>query len=262
MIRIVVPGAAGKMGKMIVEALAERPGEVILGGAVERPGHTALGQPASAPGSTVVSDDLAAVMPGADAIIDFTAPEATRGIVELAARHKVAAVIGTTGLSADTRAAIFHAGATIPIVVSPNFSIGVNLLLELVEQAARKLGPTFDLEVVEFHHRAKRDAPSGTAIAIAEALARGRDADLSQVKRYSREGDVGARIPGEIGVVAVRGGDIVGEHIAHFLGAAERLEIAHRATSRLIFARGAVHAAIWSADKPPGVYSMRDVLNG
>jgi 4-hydroxy-tetrahydrodipicolinate reductase len=207
-----------------------------------------------------VTDDLDAALAVSDVIIDFTAPEATRAAVERAAARNVAAVIGTTGLGPDARAAIMRAGAKIPVVLSPNFSLGVNLLCGLAEQAARALGPDFDLEVVELHHRQKRDAPSGTAIAIAEALARGRDLDLGTAKRFAREGDVGPRRPGEIGVVAVRGGDVVGEHTAYFFGPAERLELTHRAGSRAIFARGAVRAAQWVVGKPPGVYSMRDVL--
>jgi 4-hydroxy-tetrahydrodipicolinate reductase len=177
-----------------------------------------------------------------------------------AAHHRVAGVIGTTGLSAEARAAIMHAGATVPLVVAPNFSLGVNLLCGLVEQAARALGEDFDLEVVELHHRAKRDAPSGTAIAIAEAMARGRGLDYPSARRYAREGDVGPRRTAEIGVVAVRGGDVVGEHTAYLLGPNERLELTHRATSRAVFARGAVRAAAWVVKQPPGVYSMRDVL--
>jgi 4-hydroxy-tetrahydrodipicolinate reductase len=257
-IRVAVPGAAGKMGRMVIAALAERGGEARLAAAIERPGHAELGREA-APGVTLV-DDVAGALAQAQVYIDFTAPAATVRAVELAAERGVAAVIGTTGLGDADRAAIARAAARIPIVLSPNFSLGVNLVLGLVEQAARALGPEFDLEVVELHHRAKRDAPSGTAIAIGEALARGRGTTLAATKKYAREGDVGARPDGEIGVVAVRGGDVVGEHTAHFLGPAERIEITHRAGSRQIFARGAVRAALWVVGRPPGVYGMKDVL--
>ena len=257
MIRAVVPGAAGKMGKMLCDAIAADAG-VSLHAAVERKGHAGVGTEA-APGIPIV-DDFTAALDGADVYIDFTAPEATKSLVEDAARRRVAAVIGTTGLAPEARAAIFHAAAHIPVVVAPNFSLGINLLLGLAEQAARALGPEYDLEVVEVHHRLKRDAPSGTAIALAEALARGRDTNLAEVKRYAREGDIGPRADDEIGVVAVRGGDVVGEHTVLFLGPAERIELVHRAGSRLLFARGAVRAAAWVAGKPPGVYSMKDVL--
>ena len=257
MIRAVIPGAAGKMGAMLLEAL-RADAHVVLHAAVERKGHAAVGTAAAA--GVTVGDDFDAALDGADVYIDFTAPEATGVLVALAARKRVAAVIGTTGLSPEARTAIFHAAADIPVVVAPNFSLGVNLLLGLAEEATRALGPDFDVEVNEVHHRHKRDAPSGTAIAIAEALARGRDVDLAAVRRYARDGDVGPRPDGEIGVQAVRGGDVVGEHTVLFLGPAERVEITHRAGSRLIFARGAVRAAAWVAGKPPGVYSMKDVL--
>ena len=268
MIRVAVPGAAGKMGRMVIEALAgdrarrehdqERAAEVCLVAAVERPGHPDVGR-AAAPG-VPIGDDLEAALARADVYIDFTAPAATALAVALAARRDVAAVIGTTGLDAAARAAVEAAATRVPVVLAPNFSLGVNLLLGLAEQAARALGPEFDLEIVELHHRAKRDAPSGTAIALGEALARGRGARWDEVKRQSREGDVGPRPAGEIGAVAVRGGDVVGEHTAYFLGPAERIELTHRATSRAVFARGAVRAAAWVVGKPPGLYAMKDVL--
>ncbi len=257
MIRAVIPGAAGKMGAMLIQAI-RGDGRVTLHAAVERKGHGAVGSEA-APGIPI-GDDFARALEGADVYIDFTAPEATGALVAQAAARRVAAVIGTTGLTPESRAAIFHAAADIPVVVAPNFSLGVNLLLGFAEEASRALGPDYDVEVVEIHHRHKRDAPSGTAIALAEALARGREADLALVKRFSREGDVGARPDGEIGVQAVRGGDVVGDHTVMFLGPAERIELTHRAGSRLIFARGAVRGAAWVAGKPPGVYSMKDVL--
>jgi 4-hydroxy-tetrahydrodipicolinate reductase len=257
-IRVALPGAAGRMGRMLLEAIAARAPHVALAAAVERAGNAAVGETV-APGVAIGIDPIAA-LGRADVYIDFTAPEATAKYVELAAEKNVAAVIGTTGLTPEARAAIMRAAARLPIVLSPNFSLGVNLLVELVEKAARVLGPDFDCEVVEIHHRMKKDAPSGTAIALAQGMARGRDAALDEVKRFSREGDVGARPPGEIGVVAVRGGDVVGEHTAHFLGPAERIELTHRAGSRAIFARGAVRAAEWVVGKPPGIYAMKDVL--
>jgi 4-hydroxy-tetrahydrodipicolinate reductase len=255
-IRCVVPGAGGRMGRMVIDAIAAA-SEVVLAAATERKGHELVGQVVD---GVTVGDDFAAALAGADVYIDFTAPDATAAHVAAAAQRRVAGVIGTTGLSAEARAALMHAGATVPLVVAPNFSLGVNLLCGLVEQAARALGDDFDLEVVEVHHRAKRDAPSGTAIAIAEAMARGRGLDYPSARRYAREGDVGPRRAGEIGVVALRGGDVVGEHTAHLLGPNERLELTHRAGSRAVFARGAVRAAAWVVRQPPGVYSMRDVL--
>lgn len=261
-VRVAVPGAAGKMGRMVIEALAERPKEAQLVAAIERAGHASLGK-AAHPG-VLITDDLPAALSTVDVYIDFTTPAATVRAVELAAeRGSVAAVIGTTGMDEAARAAVAKAAARIPVVMAPNFSIGVNLLVKLVEDAARTLcGIDWDLEIVELHHKAKRDAPSGTAIAIAEAGARGRRVSLDKVKRYAREGDVGARPVDEIGVVAVRGGDVVGEHTAYFLGAAERIELTHRATSRAIFARGAVQAALWVAagGRKPGLYGMKDVL--
>ncbi len=255
--RVVVPGAAGKMGKMVIEAVLAAGGAVA--GAIERPGHAAVGS-AAAPG-VLVADDFAAALGGADVYIDFTAPEAAAAHIEAAAGRGVAAVIGTTGLGPDARAAIMHAGARIPVVVAPNFSLGVNLLAALVEQAARALGEGYDLEILELHHRQKRDAPSGTALALGEALGRGRGVDFAAARRSGRDGDVGARTAGEIGVHAVRGGDVVGEHTAFFFGAGERLELTHRATSRAVFAHGAVRAAGWVVGKVPGVYSMKDVLS-
>jgi 4-hydroxy-tetrahydrodipicolinate reductase len=233
------------MGRMVIDAIAAAPG-MVLGAATERRDSPDIGQVID---GVTIGADFAASLAGADVYIDFTAPEAT-------AAHVAAA----TGLPAEARAALIHAGASIPIVVSPNFSLGINLLCGLVEQAARALGDEFDLEVVEVHHRAKRDAPSGTAIAIAEAMARGRGLDFPTARRFAREGDVGPRPTGEIGVVALRGGDVVGEHTAHFLGPNERIEVTHRAASRAVFARGAVKAAAWVVKQPPGVYSMRDVL--
>ena len=240
-LRIVVPGKTGRMGRMVIESVAETEGVTLAAG---------LGR----------IDDVAGAFAAADVYIDFTGPEATGKLAEMAARHKVAGVVGTTGLGPESRAALLKAAAEIPIVVAPNFSIGVNLVALMAEQAARVLGEEFDLEVVEVHHRAKRDAPSGTALALAEALARGRGRALDDLKRTTRDGDVGARPAGEIGILAVRGGDVVGDHHVHFLGPAERIELVHRAGSRALFARGAVKAARWVAGKAPGIYSMRDVL--
>lgn len=256
MIRLCVLGASGRMGAQVLEVAARRD-DVQVTGAADRPGSPLIG---TVLGGVTVTDDVRAALQSADAYIDFTAPAATAATARAAAELGVAAVIGTTGLDPDAEAALETLAARAPVLVSPNFSLGVNLLFALAERAARALGDDFDLEVLELHHKRKRDAPSGTAIALAEALARGRGLDYDQAHRYAREGDVGARPPGEIGVVAVRGGDIVGEHTAYLIGELERIEITHRASSRAIFADGAVRAATWLANKAPGRYSMTDVL--
>jgi 4-hydroxy-tetrahydrodipicolinate reductase len=254
--RIAVPGACGRMGQMVIAAIAETPG-VALAAAVERAGHARLGEEA-APGIRI-GDDLAGALAVADVYIDFTGPAATVRAAEIATERGVPAVIGTTGLSEAEQAVVRRAATRVPVVQAPNFSLGVNLLLGLVEQAARSL-PDYDLEIVELHHGQKRDAPSGTALALGEAGALGRGVAFADTRRTAREGDVGARPRGEIGVLAVRGGDVVGEHTVYLFGAGERIELSHRATSRAVFARGAVRAAAWVVGKAPGLYSMKDVL--
>jgi 4-hydroxy-tetrahydrodipicolinate reductase len=257
-IGVCVPGARGRMGQRVIELLGARADELRLVAAVERPGHADLGRDVA--GGVPLTDDLAAGIARADVYIDFTVPSATAAAARAAAAAKTAAVIGTTGLDRAAEDAIAALAARAPVVAAPNFSLGVNLLLALAENAARALGPEFDLEVVDLHHRDKRDAPSGTAIALADALARGRGLRLADVKRYAREGDIGPRPDGEIGVSTLRGGDAVGEHTALFLGPGERLELCHKAGSRAIFAAGALRAAAWVKGRAPGRYSMRDVL--
>jgi 4-hydroxy-tetrahydrodipicolinate reductase len=267
-IRLAVPGASGRMGKMVIEAIAERPNDAVLAAALERSGHGAVGMPAAIGSDVRVTTDVPGALRLVDAYVDFTSPASSVAFAQAAAAMaaaggpRVAAVIGTTGLTPDERQALARAAEHIPMVFAPNFSLGVNMLLGLVEQAARSLGPDFDLEVVEIHHKLKKDAPSGTAIAIGEALARGHGTTYDTVKCYERSGNVGARPDGEIGVMALRGGDVVGEHTAYLFGAGERIEISHRATSRTIFARGAVRAALWVAapGRAAGMYSMKDVL--
>lgn len=254
MIRLCVLGAGGRMGKKVLELCAAE-ASVRVVAAVERAGSDVLGAEV-VPGVRVTAD-MGAALADADVYIDFTAPEATLEAARAAHERGVAAVIGTTGLGSDALAVLDALSARVPVLMAPNFSLGVNLLLGLAERAARALGPAFDLEVVEIHHRHKRDAPSGTALAVAEALARGRD---SMHVRAARAGDIGPRGASEIGVMAVRGGDVVGEHTAYFLGPDERLEITHRAGSRTIFAAGALRAAMYVAGKPAGRYTMADVL--
>jgi len=263
LIRLCVLGPSGRMGKAVLEAAqgvtnaSGRGDGVTVTAAVDRGEAAGIGGEV-APGVRATTD-IGAALDASDVYIDFTTPASTRGAAIAATPRRRAAVIGTTGLSAADDEAIAALAQVAPIVVAANFSVGVNLLLGLVKQAARAL-PDWDAEVVETHHRMKRDAPSGTALAIARSIAAGRGVDYDAVKRHTRDGDIGPRPAGEIGVSTVRGGDVIGEHVATFFGAAERIEIAHRATSRAIFAAGAVRAAAWVAGKPPGRYDMLDVL--
>lgn len=263
-LRLVVPGAAGKMGRMILKVISETPTTELVA-AIERPASTLLGQDAGVvaglPSLGVpLRSDLDVALAQADVIIDFTAPAATAWTVSRAAEHEVGMVIGTTGLGEAEKRAIWHAAESIPIVLSANMSLGVNVLFGLLAEAATALGKDYDVEIVELHHRHKKDAPSGTALAMANVVAEASGRDLSQHARYGRHGDVGARSPEEIAILAIRGGDIVGEHTAYFCGFGERLEITHRASSRETFARGAVRAAEWLRDRDPGLYDMQDVL--
>ncbi len=244
------------MGRALIDAAAGR-SDVRVVAAVDRPDAAGLGVQV---GPVIATSDPAAGLEACDVYIDFTSPAATRVLAMLAVEHKCPAVIGTTGLTAEDEAAIDALAKVAPIVVAANFSLGVNLLLGLVKQAAQMLGTEWDAEVVETHHRAKRDAPSGTALMIARAIAAGHGSDYEAVKRHSRDGDIGPRPQGQIGVSTVRGGDVIGEHTASFFGPAERIEISHRASSRAIFAAGALRAAAWVVGKPPGRYDMLAVL--
>jgi len=245
------------MGRAVIDAAAGRD-DVRVSAAVDRPGAPGLG--AQVATGVEATSELAAGLAASDVYVDFTSPASTRAAAHLARGGKHAAVIGTTGLSRDDEAAIDALAEVAPVVVAANFSLGVNLMLGFVKTAARVLGTEWDAEVVEAHHRAKRDAPSGTALMIARAIAAGHGVDYDTVKRHTRDGDVGARPRGEIGVSTVRGGDVIGEHTAFFFGPAERLEITHRASSRGIFAAGALRAAAWVVGQPPGRYDMLAVL--
>jgi 4-hydroxy-tetrahydrodipicolinate reductase len=262
MVKVVVTGAAGRMGTQIVRLVRETEG-LALCGAVERPG-VAVGQDAGVlaglgPVGVLVQDDLAKALPGADAVIDFTSHEASARNAELCAERGVALVIGSTGFTPEAKARVAAAARKAAVVLSPNMSVGVNVLFELVRQAAKVLGDGYDVEIVELHHKKKRDAPSGTAVRLGEVAAEalGRDHDALA---YSRHGILGERPPWQIGVQTLRGGDVVGEHTVFFCGEGERLELTHRATSREQFARGAVRAAAWIAGRPAGLYDMADVL--
>jgi len=256
MVRVCVLGPSGRMGRALLDAAASTP-ELTVCSAVDREGAPEVGRQVAP--DVIATSDLAAGLSGADVYIDFTTPSSTVAAARTATSLRKPAVIGTTGLDAEAREALAALCEVAPVVVSANFSLGVNVVLGLVKRAARAL-PGWDPEVVEIHHRQKRDAPSGTAIAIGQAIADGRGVDYDQVHRYERAGDVGPRTDDEIGVMALRGGDIIGEHTAFFFGQHERIEIAHRATSRAIFAFGALRAAAWAARQPPGRYDMLDVL--
>ena len=255
--RVCVLGPSGRMGRAVIDAAAGRD-DVRIVAAVDRSDAGGLGVEVT--NGVISSADLASGFDASDVYIDFTAPSSTRAAAMAARSRKHAAVIGTTGLSSDDEAAVDALAEIAPVVVAANFSLGVNLMLGLVRTAARALTNEWDAEVVETHHRAKRDAPSGTALMIARAIAAGHGSNYDDVKRHTRDGDVGPRPRGEIGVSTVRGGDVIGEHTAFFFGGAERIEITHRASSRAIFAAGALRAAAWVVGKPPGRYDMLAVL--
>ena len=261
---VVVCGAAGRMGRLLV-ALAREDDGLRVAGAVEAPGHPAVGRDAGevAGGGALgirIHDDLASVGRAGQVVIDFTAPAAALAHARVAADYGAALVVGTTGLDADQARALHTCAARTRAVIAPNMSVGVTVLTELVAAAARLLDPSFEIEIVEIHHHAKKDAPSGTALALGRAAAAARGRDFQRVARLAREGLVGARGADEIGIVGLRAGDAVGDHTVVFGGLGERLELTHRAQSRDCLARGALRAARWVAGRPPGVYTMRDVL--
>ncbi len=262
--KIGIAGCAGRMGRMLAATVVETRGAELVGGS-ERADHEALGADlgtlagASAAG-VLVSSDPARMFAGADVVIDFTTPDLTFEHARLAVASGTALVVGTTGLKAEHEAALAQAAAKVAVVQAANMSVGVNLLLGLVRQVAAILDDGFDIEIVEMHHRHKVDAPSGTALALGREAAGGRGVALDEVARRVRDGLVGARPAGEIGFATLRGGDVVGEHTVIFAAEGERIELTHKASSRAIFARGAVRAALWTQGRPPGRYSMRDVL--
>jgi 4-hydroxy-tetrahydrodipicolinate reductase len=266
MIKAVVTGAAGRMGSRIINVLASSEG-IRLSGAAERKGHAMVGQdscgPAGLPSGAVlilITDDLGAALAGGDVLIDFTFPEASLINLKACAEQGKAAVIGSTGFSKEQLAEVNKYVQKIPCVLSPNMSVGVNVCFKVLADLAKILGPDFDAEIVEWHHRLKKDAPSGTAVRMGEVVARALGRDYSKVAKYHREGMTGARTHEEIGMQTVRGGDIVGEHTVYFIGMGERVELTHRAHTRDMFARGAVRAAKWVMGKKPGLYDMQDVL--
>lgn len=241
MTKIIITGAKGRMGRALV-ACAPQHRNIQIVGEIDQ------------------GDDLAAVLERADVVVDFSTHSATPQIAALCAQHSRALVIGTTGHNDTETFEIKKARAHIPIVWSSNFSTGVNTLFWLTRKAAEILGPDYDLEIVEMHHRHKRDAPSGTAKTLAEILAQVRNLHLNEAARHGRHGITGERKPGEIGIHSVRGGDVVGDHTVLFATTGERLELTHRASSRETFAHGALRAAEWVVKQPPGLYDMQDVL--
>jgi len=257
MVKVAVTGAAGKMGSLIAELASKEP-ELKLVGLTERPDSELLGKELF--GAKVYSS-IEEIEEKPKVVIDFTVPEATLKLLEEAKKLGVALVIGTTGFSEEERRKIEQASASLPIVFSPNMSLGVNLLFKLVAEVTKALKDKgYDIEIFEIHHRFKKDAPSGTAMKLAEIIAESLGRELSEVAVYGRKGIVGERKPEEVGVLAARMGDVVGEHTVYFATLGERLELTHRATSRETFARGALVAAKWVASKKPGLYSMFDVL--
>lgn len=262
--KIAIVGAAGRMGRMLVAAVVQAEGAVLVGGS-EATGHPDLGKDLGVLAgldaqAVVLTSDTRALFEAADAVIDFTVPAATAAHAALAAETGTVLVIGTTGLQVQHQDAIERAANKTALVQAANYSVGVNVLQGLVEQAARILPEIYDIEIVEMHHRHKVDAPSGTALALGHAAAKGRDVNLDDVADKVRDGITGARRSGDIGFATLRGGDVVGDHTVMFAGPGERVEITHKAASREIFASGAVRAAIWACGQKPGLYSMQDVL--
>lgn len=262
--RVGVVGCAGRMGRAVLHEVLAAP-DLVLAGGVERSGHPELGRDlgllAGAPAAGVVAqDDLGALLATADALIDFSAPEASLEHARACAERGRPLVIGTTGFSAEQDLELSRLAGQFPLLVAPNMSLGVNLLLLLTKQVAQALGPEFDIEILEMHHRQKRDAPSGTALALGRAAAEGRNIRLEEAAIRVRDGLTGPRQRGTIGFATLRGGDVVGDHTVIFAGDGERIVLQHLAADRRIYARGAVAAARWLVGRPPGRYGMRDVL--
>lgn len=261
--RIGIVGASGRMGRMLIEATL-KDGLVALGGAFDLPGSPAVGRPVSElvglPSDIKVSDDLAGGLAGVDCLIDFTRPEGTLGHLELCRQAGVAMVIGTTGFDAEGKAAIEAAARDIPVVFAPNMAVGVNVVFKLLDMASRIMSQGYDIEIVEAHHRMKIDAPSGTALRMGEVVAAALGRDLDECAIYGREGVTGERDPSTIGFATVRGGDIVGDHTVMYCGIGERVEITHKASSRMPYALGSLRAARFMAGRKNGLFDMQDVL--
>ncbi len=265
MIKVVVAGAAGRMGCRLISLIKDSTA-LTLAGAIEGKGHHALGEDAGevagcGRAGVPITDDVSALLERGEVVIDFSAPEATLNHLRAVSQHRRAMVIGTTGFSSTELDELKSLARQVPCVFSPNMSVGVNLLYKVIGEMAKTLGDEYDIEIIEAHHRLKKDAPSGTALKIAEVLARAVNRDLNQVGVYARKGLIGERRKTEIGIQTIRAGDIVGDHTVLFGGMGERIEVTHRASSRDTFARGALRAARWVVRQPPGLYDMMDVLN-
>lgn len=260
--RIAITGASGRMGRMLVQAVLQHPG-LQLSVALDRPGSASLGQDAGAflgiDTGVLITDDLNALAQ-ADCLIDFTRPEGTLVHLQACLLHNTKCIIGTTGFTEQGKQAIHAAAENIAIVFAPNMSVGVNATLKLLDMAARLLNTGYDVEVFEAHHRNKVDAPSGTALAMGEAVAAAWGENLDDIADWARHGETGARQDGRIGFSVVRGGDIVGDHTVYFCGEGERVEITHKSSSRATYAQGSMRAAHYLADKDRGLYTMQDVL--
>jgi 4-hydroxy-tetrahydrodipicolinate reductase len=262
--RVVIAGAGGRMGRTLIHAMAASKG-LSLAGAVEAEGSAVIGRDAGelaglGRNGVKVTSDVAPLLKEADGLVEFTIPAATLAFAELTAAAGLVHVIGTTGHSAEEEALIAKAASRAKIVKSGNMSLGVNLLAALVKRVAKTLDDAYDIEILEMHHNKKIDAPSGTALMLGRAAAAGRGIDLARHAVRGRDGITGARCPGDIGFAALRGGTVVGDHSVIFAGPAERVELTHRAEDRMIFARGALHAALWARGQKPGLYAMADVL--
>lgn len=263
-VKIAVMGAGGRMGRALLQAI-DRTAGCTIGGGVEPEGTATVGQDTGtlaglAPNGLLVTDDPLDLCTRVDALLDFTSPEASVEFAGLAANARIVHVIGTTGFTRAQDDAIEAAARHATIIKAGNMSLGVNLLAALAEKVAQALDDDFDIEIVEMHHRLKVDAPSGTALMLAEAAATGRNVALADTAVRSRDGHTGARKTGDIGIQTLRGGDVVGDHTLIFAGPGERIELTHRASDRSIFANGAVKAALWGQGKGPGLFSMRNVL--
>lgn len=262
--RIAVAGASGRMGRILIEAVQSNE-SAVLTAATERPGSSLIGADAGELAgvgalNVSISDSLDKVINDFDVLIDFTAPAASLAHAEICAANNKAMIVGTTGFSDAEKTAFNSSLEKIPAVVASNYSTGVNLCFKLLDIAARVIGEDSDIEVYEAHHRHKVDAPSGTALSMGEVIADALGRDLNKVAVYGREGQTGARDKDAIGFATVRGGDVVGDHTVSFLADGERVEITHKASSRMSFARGAVRAAVWLASQDVGLYDMQDVL--
>ncbi len=263
-INVGIIGAGGRMGRMLIEAVQDN-AQTTLSAAIEREGSSLVGADAGEVAAIgrldiQIVDDLQAVIDDIDVLIDFSLPDATEQNMQICAEHNVAMVIGTTGFNEQQEQVLRNASKHIAIVYAGNYSTGVNLSLKLLEMAAKAFGNDADVEIIEAHHKHKIDAPSGTAYMMAEAVATARDQNLKEVAIYGREGQTGARETGTIGIHAVRGGEIIGDHTVMFIADGEVVEITHRARARMTFAAGAVRAATWVINQNKGQYNMQDVL--